>query len=345
MQQSFRIKIDEPCHEEWNHMLPVEQGRFCGSCQKKVIDFTAKSDEEIIAFFNNYNGSSCGRFANEQLNRPMQQLELKPASRFIRYAASLLLPAALFAEKGKAQIGKVAVRDTIERIAPVPEIIMGTFMEAPLAKENRVSGKVVDAVTKEPLAGVSVSIKGTSKGVVTAADGSFSVLVQSRKDVLQYSYIGYEAAEIKLSKLADKNAVVLQMKQAPKLMGEVIVVGYASKTTCTVMGTSSVIRTTSYTVWEKLKDTLMPAKLNVYPNPVAASGTVQLSFPDVKPGMYQIRMFNSSGQLFYSFQKQISGKNETEQIYLNSHITAGMYVVQVTDEKNTLIQNSKLIIQ
>lgn len=345
MQQSFHININEPCHEDWSNMSPVEQGRFCSSCQKQVIDFTTKSDEEIITFFNNYNGSSCGRFANEQLNRPIQTVELKPASRFIRYAASLLLPAALFAQKGKAQIGKVAVKDTIEHVKLPTEIIMGTFMEAPVPKENFVSGKVIDAVTKEPLEGVSVLIKGTSRGVVTGADGSFTLATASRKEVLQYSYIGYEAAEIKLSKLSTKNEVVLQMKQVPMLMGEVIVVGYATRTSCTVMGTGSVIRTTTYSVWDKIKDTLQPAKVQVYPNPVAALGTVQLTFPNVKPGTYQIRLLNNSGQLFYSFQKQISGKNEAEQIHLSNLMAAGMYIVQVTDETNKMIQNSKLIIQ
>ncbi|MFY7839164.1 MAG: hypothetical protein ACOVP7_02760, partial [Lacibacter sp.] len=56
MLPTFQINIAEPCHENWNKMSPVEQGRFCGSCQKNVIDFTTKSDEEIITFFNNYNG-------------------------------------------------------------------------------------------------------------------------------------------------------------------------------------------------------------------------------------------------------------------------------------------------
>ena len=109
MNEKFYISIPEPCHEDWNKMSPAEQGRFCGSCKKNVIDFTAKSEEDIISFFHNYDGSSCGRFTNEQLNRPIQLIELKPASRFIRYAASLLLPAAFFAEKGKAQTGKVAL--------------------------------------------------------------------------------------------------------------------------------------------------------------------------------------------------------------------------------------------
>ena len=56
-------------------------------------------------------------------------------------------------------------------------------------------------------------------------------------------------------------------------------------------------------------------------------------------------MLNEAGQLFYSFQKQISGKGETEQIHLNSTTAAGIYIVQVLDEKKKLVQSTKLIVQ
>lgn len=345
MQPTFQINIAEPCHENWNKMSPVEQGRFCGSCQKNVIDFTTKSDEEIISFFNNYNGNSCGRFTDEQLNRPIQSIELKPASRFIKYASSLLMPAALFSVKANAQTASPVNNDSLEEVqfAPSTVVTVGTFMKAPDVKGQLVEGKVIDAVTKEPLAGVSVTVKGIGRGAVTAEDGSFTVAVTSHKDVLQYSNIGYETAEIKLSKSSIKNSVVLKMKQAPMLMGEVIVVGYATRKGKVACTTS--VKKTTHTLWSQIKDTLLPALVQVYPNPVATSGTVQLTFPNVKPGTYQIRVLNNNGHLFYSFQKQISGKNETEQIHLSNLMAAGMYLLQVTDEKNTVVQNSKLIIQ
>lgn len=345
MQPTFQINIAEPCHEDWNKMSPVEQGRYCGACRKNVLDFTTKSDEEIISFFNNYNGSSCGRFTDEQLNRPIQSIEFKPALRYIKYAASLLLPAAFFSVKANAQTKSPARNDTIEAVQfdPSTLVTVGTFMKAPVVKGQLIEGKVIDVVTKEPLAGVSVTVKGTGRGVVTAEDGSFTVAVTSHKDVLQYSYIGYETAEIKLSKLSIKNAVLLKMKQTPMLMGEVIVVGYATRKGKVACTTS--VKKTTHTLWNMIRDTLLPAAVQVYPNPVAASGTVQLTFPNLKPGTYQIRVLNNNGQLFYSFQKQISGKNETEQIHLSNLMAAGIYLLQVTDEKNILIQNSKLVIQ
>ena len=83
----------------------------------------------------------------------------------------------------------------------------------------------------------------------------------------------------------------------------------------------------------------------VYPNPIAASGTINISFPNVKPGQYQIRILNAAGQLFYSFQKQITGKGETEQIHLNAKTVPGIYVVQVLDDQKKLLQTSKVVVQ
>lgn len=49
--RDFQLSINEPCHENWDRMLPDEKGKFCLSCQKVVHDFTQKTKEEIIEFF------------------------------------------------------------------------------------------------------------------------------------------------------------------------------------------------------------------------------------------------------------------------------------------------------
>ena len=34
------IRIENPCHENWNLMSRNQKGRFCDSCNKTVIDFS-----------------------------------------------------------------------------------------------------------------------------------------------------------------------------------------------------------------------------------------------------------------------------------------------------------------
>ncbi|MBS1580341.1 MAG: hypothetical protein JST29_11945 [Bacteroidetes bacterium] len=71
MKQQTLIRVAEPCHENWNNMNEVEKGRFCLSCQKKVIDFSNMTDAAILNFLNNNKGRICGRFEVSQTMRPL----------------------------------------------------------------------------------------------------------------------------------------------------------------------------------------------------------------------------------------------------------------------------------
>lgn len=73
-----RISIPKPCHENWDQMLPEEQGRHCLSCCKTVIDFSNWDDESILAYLKQKSSERvCGRFNTEQLElAPAPQQEL-----------------------------------------------------------------------------------------------------------------------------------------------------------------------------------------------------------------------------------------------------------------------------
>jgi hypothetical protein len=71
-QPSFSLSIPEPCTENWAQMSPCEQGRFCNSCQKTVVDFTGYTDAQLVAFFSNpAHVVTCGLYRTKQLNRPL----------------------------------------------------------------------------------------------------------------------------------------------------------------------------------------------------------------------------------------------------------------------------------
>ena len=66
------IRINEPCHENWNNMLPDPKGKFCTSCSKSVVDFSNKSDTEIHNILLQHKDEQvCGRFVKTQINRPL----------------------------------------------------------------------------------------------------------------------------------------------------------------------------------------------------------------------------------------------------------------------------------
>ena len=69
-----------------------------------------------------------------------------------------------------------------------------------VAQTYKLSGTVYDAHTKTPLAFVSITIKGTNRGVVTDIDGRFSIEQIETHSVLYISYIGYQNIEYQVEK-------------------------------------------------------------------------------------------------------------------------------------------------
>ncbi len=97
----MKIRIPEPCHEDWNNMTPKEQGRHCASCDKTVVDFTNMSDRQIAETLQN-NVSSCGRFSRYQLDRNLI-LHSEPQKHFglLKLAACAILSVNLLNAHGQ----------------------------------------------------------------------------------------------------------------------------------------------------------------------------------------------------------------------------------------------------
>ncbi|GAL85146.1 protein of unknown function [Sporocytophaga myxococcoides] len=67
---SESIKIEKPCHEDWNKMKPKGQGKHCELCNKAVIDFTNAKEDEIINYLKQNSGQRvCGHFKSDQLTK------------------------------------------------------------------------------------------------------------------------------------------------------------------------------------------------------------------------------------------------------------------------------------
>jgi len=65
---------------------------------------------------------------------------------------------------------------------------------------KQVTGKLLDAQTKEPLIGATVTIKGTTKATTATLDGSFKISVPADgSTTLVFSYVGYVSKNIDVS--------------------------------------------------------------------------------------------------------------------------------------------------
>lgn len=95
----------------------------------------------------------------------------------------------------------------------------------PLAKQtNSVSGIITDGANGEALAGVSIMVKGTAKGVVTDINGKFTIDVAPGQ-TLAISYVGYLGEEIVIG---DQKTLTIQLIQDVKQLEEVVVIGYGT---------------------------------------------------------------------------------------------------------------------
>ena len=88
--------------------------------------------------------------------------------------------------------------------------------------DNHVSGIITDG-KGNPLAGVTVLLSGSTMGVVTDANGHFSLDLPTPEGLLTFSFVGMKSQHI-LVKAGDKLQV--KMEEDAEKMNEVVVTGY-----------------------------------------------------------------------------------------------------------------------
>lgn len=97
--------------------------------------------------------------------------------------------------------------------------VLGLFLSVNVYAQNVIIGTVVDE-TDEPLIGVSVIEKGTTKGAVTDLDGQFRLDV-ANGTTLVVSYVGYDTKEVKAA-----NGMTIKLQPNANVLDEVVAVGY-----------------------------------------------------------------------------------------------------------------------
>jgi TonB-linked SusC/RagA family outer membrane protein len=103
--------------------------------------------------------------------------------------------------------------------------------------QNLVSGNVSDEETKQPIPGVTILVKDSTKGTTTDFDGNFSIEV-STTDILVVSYLGYLTQEIEVN---DTLNFTLLLREDTSELDEVIVVGYGTKSKQKIISAVSIV--------------------------------------------------------------------------------------------------------
>lgn len=103
-------------------------------------------------------------------------------------------------------------------------------------QRHTVNGIVTSSEDGQPLPGVNISVKGTTTGTSSNAEGGYSLSASSAQDTLVFSFIGYQTREIPIN--GRSNIDVILTSQA--IVGsELVVVGYGSQEKRDITGSVS----------------------------------------------------------------------------------------------------------
>ncbi|MFA0961202.1 TonB-dependent receptor domain-containing protein [Roseivirga sp. BDSF3-8] len=90
------------------------------------------------------------------------------------------------------------------------------------AQERTVSGRVSVDVVDEGLPGVTVTVKGTQRGVVTDNTGRYEIVVNDPATILVFRFLGYQTAEVLVG---DRAVIDITLEEDLAQLDEVVVSG------------------------------------------------------------------------------------------------------------------------
>jgi len=104
--------------------------------------------------------------------------------------------------------------------------------------QKTVTGKVTDVKDGSAMPGVSVKVKGTTIGVSTSADGSYSINLPKGASTLVFSFVGYDEQEAEVK----GNTASITLGQATKSLNEVVVVGFGQTKSREITGSVAKVK-------------------------------------------------------------------------------------------------------
>jgi CarboxypepD_reg-like domain len=223
MKTNFQISIPTPCDEDWGKFTPTSTGGFCGSCQKNVVDFSGMSESQLVAYFRDFptdNQHLCGRFRDDQLQKNYNIESWFPEWNITDKTLHYEVPITQFRTSSNT-ISLPLIRKMKMVRNMTMAVLTFAFAES-CGQQKQISGQVVDS-EGQPLPGVSISIKNTTKGIASDKDGKYHLAVDE-KDILVFSFVGFERNELKIKEIKP----VVAMKESVMGLSEVVVVGYST---------------------------------------------------------------------------------------------------------------------
>jgi len=383
MSKHIQLSISNPCHEDWDNMTRVEKGKFCGSCQKQVIDFSNMSDREVAQFFRKPSaGSVCGRFMQDQLDRSIEV----PRKRipWVKYFFQFALPAFLLSCRDNLQ-GKIKVTETEitpeskytttvgmvmseiensllpdttciaadssieQKVDTTFDLIMpyvsGDISVVYIERSVIIKGNVIDE-DDNPIPMASVKIESISSTSVADSLGYFSVTINSDQKVIsiEISSTGYKSK--KINYIGTDSLLNIKLEPEFKLLDSAIVTANTGKFTRGLVTGSYTVCKKSKIIAEVKSQTLQSDNsIKVFPNPVKSGTIVHLEWMQInETGSFSMQLFTQSGQLAFTKETRIDKNTHLSELQLPL-VASGSYFLRVSNKESGKSFTKKIIIQ
>ncbi|WP_211316541.1 SusC/RagA family TonB-linked outer membrane protein [Niabella yanshanensis] len=105
-------------------------------------------------------------------------------------------------------------------------VLLALFNGTVHAQTRSITGSVLDDASDEPVAGVTIRVKGGPQSAVTDAKGSFTLNVPTTGGELEYSHVGYEVGSVAIPA---EGPLIIRTKKLNVSMDDVVVIGYGTQ--------------------------------------------------------------------------------------------------------------------
>ena len=323
MGRAIQLTIPKACQEDWHTMTVEQQGRYCMSCCKTVVDFTNMSDRDILHHIANAGGSRvCARLHPDQLHRSMT-IHRESRWPWLKYFFQFTLPAFLISMKVG---GQEPVRKSTDAVFITNKLLESVHADS---GKSAIKGRVLDE-WGEPVAGASVVIKGSNTGTSTDVEGYFSIdRANDQEVVLWVSAVGFMHQEIKVNTKDRSEVKLLQLSMSYMVLGEVSIVRPKKN---------------KRSALEVARSVIISDSVKLSPNPVGVGNDISVEFTVKQTGKFDVELCDFSGRTISKKRVLAESKYFKTTIGTQS-LLPGSYIVSIRNHKGKKIGVKKVIIQ
>jgi Secretion system C-terminal sorting domain len=352
--QKFQLSIPKPCHQNWNDMTPEGQGRFCSSCAKQVIDFSAMTDTQLMLHFASSQAENvCGRVHPDQLNRAIAIPEPPRKKVFLYWQYALAFVMFFFAKSQQTRAQSSIRKTALQPIAKIPlrgdvRVVMGGMRRAPeTVPEPKAPAAVkwlaVTDAEENPIPYASARFLPSGNTISADSAGILHTGRYFKEDSIQITSVGFEEQTIALKNIAAGRIILARDIQ--KLEG--VIVSAEDFRLTAIAGGITYKQIRSYSIKDTLQNirSVFNPAITAYPNPVKKGNTINLALKLKQTGPFVLQVTNAAGELLLMQNHQSAATQKNLTLNIPAAWSSGIYFISIADEKNKLRGTTRFMVE